>query len=151
MDKYFEWLDRHKGDVMEFVRMYLGFVLITKGAYFLSDINKLTELMGMTGALYTPLAIAHYIIFAHIVGGIFLVIGLLTRTVVLFQIPVLFGAVFLVHFHEAAFGANSSFEHALMVLVLLIAFAFYGSGRFSADYYLEKSSEKERLNTAHHH
>ena len=139
MQKTMVWVEAHKSDLIEFVRMYLGGVLLFKGLFFIQDIDKLTALMGGE-TVYMPLAIAHYIVFAHIVGGIFLTIGFLTRVVVLFQIPVLLGAVFLVHFKQGLFSSGSSLEFALMVLLLLVAFMFYGSGRLSVDYYLDNAN-----------
>lgn len=76
-----------------------------------------------------------------------MVIGLLTRVVVLFQIPILFGAVFLVHSQEGAFAANSSLEYAVLVLLTLVVFAFYGSGKWSVDYLLDKSEKQNSLSS----
>ena len=147
MDTLHNWLEKHRGDILEFIRVYLGLVLIYKGTFFMNDTSTLAELMGFS--TYASLAIAHYIVFSHIVGGFFLAIGFLTRTVVLFQIPVLMGAVLLV---DPAAGFAGSREYALLVLFLLVSFGFYGSGRLSVDYYLEHGrAERETLAHHHHH
>lgn len=136
MEKILNWFKANPTISFEFIRMYLGIILILKGLFFLGDINMLSELIGLKKSTYGTLALAHYIVFAHMIGGAFLVMGLLTRIVVLFQIPVLAGAVFLVHFQEGLFGGHASLEFALIVLLLLIAYAVYGSGRLSVDFYL---------------
>lgn len=141
MQRSLEWLQENRALFIDFVRIYLGFVLIVKGLYFIQDITKLTQMIGMSESSYTTLALAHYIVFAHIVGGLFLAIGLLTRVVVLFQIPILAGAVVLVHLKEGLFAANSSLEYALLVLMLLVAFGLYGSGRFSVDQLLDREQK----------
>lgn len=57
---------------------------------------------------------------AHLCGGAFLAIGLLTRLSALLQIPVLAGAVFLIHWHEGLFSLGQSLEFSSLVLFLLI-------------------------------
>ena len=71
-------------------------------------------------------------------------IGLLTRIAALVQIPILLGAVFLVHFQGGLFAASKSFAFFVLVLFLLVLVFLYGSGRWSADYYIDRQqSQKE--------
>ena len=73
-------------------------------------------------------------------GGILIATGLITRWAVIFQIPILLGAVFFVNLPNGFTPINSEPGFSIAVLVLLIFFLFYGSGDFSLDNYLKKHS-----------
>ena len=87
--------------------------------------------------------ILDYVIFAHLCGGAFLAIGLLTRLSALIQIPVLMGAVFLVHWQEGLITLGQSLEFSSLVLVLLLIIFIYGPGRLSLDYYIFGPSDED--------
>ena len=76
--------------------------------------------------------VTHYVALAHLAGGVFIAIGLLTRFSVIVQLPVLIGAV-IINF----MGVLNMMEliQSLIILALLLFFTFYGSGRFSADHF----------------
>jgi uncharacterized membrane protein YphA (DoxX/SURF4 family) len=67
-------------------------------------------------------------------GGLFIAVGLFTRTSSIVQIPILLIAAFFVNMKTTE---KSSFELILsiIVLLLLILFAIKGSGSLSADEY----------------
>ena len=139
-------IERHRDWFVDFVRIYLGIVLILKGILFLDDMPALMEVANQefetfagTGFAYGTLA--HFIIFANILGGVFLSIGLLTRIVVPFQLPVLLIAVMAAPLSKVYFKGGSPFEFS-MLLVLLLGIFIYGGGRISVDYYLEKKRGK---------
>lgn len=71
--------------------------------------------------------------------------GLLTRLAALVQIPILLGAVLVVHFQGGLLEPSQSLEFSVLVLFLLIAFFLYGSGQWSVDYYffVRKAEEPE--------
>lgn len=79
----------------------------------------------------SPFVLSHYVVGAHLVGGVMLIFGLLTRIATAVQIPVLVGALFYVHGREVILGSESSFEYAFLILVLLIVLFFYGGGKLS--------------------
>jgi len=87
--------------------------------------------------------ILDYVIFAHLCGGAFLAIGLLTRLSAFIQIPVLLGAVFFIHWQEGIITLGQSLEYSSLVLVLLILIFIYGPGRLSLDYYIFGNSDEE--------
>jgi putative oxidoreductase len=78
--------------------------------------------------------------FSHLVGGILIAMGLLTRIAILFQIPILLGAVFLVNIQNGliAVSNNLEFEFSVIVLILLIVFLIFGSGKFSVDNWMKR-------------
>lgn len=141
------WIKVHGDLVIDIIRIYLGIALFWKGAYFASHTNYLTQLMDESGGLWLASgAIAHLVIMAHLVGGFFLTIGLITRGAALVQVPILLVAVFYVNFQKA-FGAmqqRENLEFSALVLFLLMLIAIYGAGRWSVDYVLARK-ENERL------
>jgi uncharacterized membrane protein YphA (DoxX/SURF4 family) len=76
----------------------------------------------------------HYLIPAHFVGGILLVVGLLTRWAAIAQLSILFGAI-LTNF----LGVMNTYYLLLAIIALLTSLFFivYGSGKHSVDYYLK--------------
>lgn len=75
---------------------------------------------------------------AHLAGGILISLGLITRWAVVFQIPILIGAVILTGKQSGMFDFYSQFWLSLLVLALLVLFLVYGSGPFSVDEHLRK-------------
>lgn len=78
-------------------------------------------------------ALLHYVALAHFVGGLLLVIGLLTRLAALVQVPILAGAVFIVHREDGLFALGQSLEFSALVLFLLIVITISGGGPLSLD------------------
>jgi uncharacterized membrane protein YphA (DoxX/SURF4 family) len=80
-------------------------------------------------------ALAHYVIFAHILGGPLIIAGLFTRFVCLLQLPVLLGAVIFVNYPKGFLSIGSYLELwvSLLVLVALVVFMIFGAGRYSLD------------------
>jgi len=87
---------------------------------------------------FVNMAMAHYVAFAHLVGGLLIAMGLLTRFAIIFQLPILFFAVFFVNIQQGFFFAsnNLEFEISLITFILLIVFLIYGSGKLSIDEFM---------------
>lgn len=124
------WLESHRDWSLEFLRVVLAGILIWKGFEFVRNIDVLLSLIGLPGSVWAAGLFAHYIVIAHIVGGLMLTIGLLTRVVIAAQIPILSGATILLFQTE---GLSSNFQFTMLVFFLLIVFLFYGGGRLSVD------------------
>jgi uncharacterized membrane protein YphA (DoxX/SURF4 family) len=60
-------------------------------------------------------------------------VGLYTRLAALVQLPVLVGAVALVHWQDGLLSADQSLEFSALVLFLLGLVALFGGGRWSLD------------------
>jgi uncharacterized membrane protein YphA (DoxX/SURF4 family) len=78
-----------------------------------------------------------YVTFAHLLGGVLIIVGLLTRIAVIAQIPVLLGAVFFINARSGIFSLQSEFGLSLLVLLLLIFFLVEGGGPFSLDKFIK--------------
>jgi uncharacterized membrane protein YphA (DoxX/SURF4 family) len=116
----------------DLVRMYLGVALFVRGALFIADPSKVISFFGKADWFW-PMLIAHYVGMAHLCGGLFLALGLLTRFAALAQVPVLVGAVFFVHWNQHLLSGDQSLELAGLVLALLVAFVVFGAGPLSVD------------------
>jgi putative oxidoreductase len=141
------WIKVHGDLFLDLIRIYLGIGLFWKGVYFASHTSELTRLMEESSNLwFASGAIAHAVIFAHLVGGFFLAIGLITRAAALVQVPVLATAVFYVHLPKAfsIIESRQNFEFTALILFLLVLVSIYGAGRWSVDYILARR-ENARL------
>ncbi len=127
------WGDHHHPKWVDIIRIILGVFLCYKGIDFLRNTSVLIGLMSgraSFGSFLTVLA-AHVIPFLHIVGGLLLVLGLLTRFACLIQIPVLIGAIIFVHTAKDVLLPYSELIISIVVLLLLIYFLIIGNGPLS--------------------
>jgi uncharacterized membrane protein YphA (DoxX/SURF4 family) len=132
------WGDMHRPVWMDFIRIALGVLLFWKGVEFADNMNRLMSLMAnLPFGNFMMVILAHYVLFAHILGGVLLMTGLLTRVACLIQIPILLVALFVNIFNQF-----SELSLSLLVLVLLIYFMIIGSGRWSLDWFINKEYEK---------
>ncbi|HEX5528499.1 MAG TPA: DoxX family protein [Methylomirabilota bacterium] len=71
-----------------------------------------------------------YLIVAHGLGGIFLVLGLFTRWAALANVPVMVGALLFVHLKNGfwAHSNPSGYEYVLVLAVVSLAVAMIGGG-----------------------
>ena len=74
-----------------------------------------------------------YLILAHGLGGIFLVLGIYTRWAALANVPVMLGALVFVHLKNGfwAHQSPSGYEYVLVLLVATVAAAMIGGGVLS--------------------
>jgi uncharacterized membrane protein YphA (DoxX/SURF4 family) len=137
-----DWIDTQQEVVLDVIRIYLGIGLFARGILFITQTEGVAALVDLSNFSLASAALVHYVTFAHLLGGLMLAAGLLTRIAALIQIPILAGAVFLVHLHDGLLSANQSLEFSALVLFLLVVVFLFGSGRWSADYYVfEQDSE----------
>lgn len=135
------WIKTHGDLVLDLVRIYLGIGLIIKAIYFMTHSEELMQKMDTMGSLwFAPAILTHYIVLAHLVGGICLMLGFFTRSAAIVQLPVVATALFYVHLPNMIKSAEAreSAEFAGLVLFLLALFSIYGAGRWSMDHWLGK-------------
>ena len=140
----FRKVEANKDLCFDLLRIYLGIGLFVKGILFLTDMTTLSDLMLQSGK-FQPLSflLTHYIPLAHVGGGFMMAVGLWTRTAILANIPVLFGAVFFVYFEKGLFTQNQGLEFTALVFFLLIVLLIWGPGRWSVDNYLKRAGPPE--------
>jgi uncharacterized membrane protein YphA (DoxX/SURF4 family) len=132
-----KWANAHTYLTVDLVRIALGVFLFTKGITFITNIQYLQDLISpidKIGGGVFGMFIIHYIAPAHMVGGIMIVFGLLTRWAIIAQLPILIGAI-IVNFMGEMHSQNLLL--AILTLGICVFFMFYGSGKHSADYYFK--------------
>ncbi|EJF08711.1 DoxX family protein [Pontibacter sp. BAB1700] len=102
MHRIEHWADAHHPVWVDFVRMALGIFLFVKGVMFIQDTAALQSIMRNSQFQWVSFGMAHYVAFAHLVGGLLIAMGLITRIAILFQIPILLGAVFFINPQRAS-------------------------------------------------
>lgn len=148
--KYLDRFDRTGNLAFELLRIYLGIGLFVRGILFISNSANFMDLIGTSSAAWlTSVVLIHYVALAHLVGGVMIAIGLFTRAAALVQLPILIGAVFVVHFQGGLMAASQSLELSALVLFLLILLFLWGSGELSVDTYItDRPAEAEQYRHA---
>jgi uncharacterized membrane protein YphA (DoxX/SURF4 family) len=130
------WQDPSFG--LDVIRIYLGIGLMVRGALFIGRPEVLLDFMKSSHSWILPLAVAQYVIAAHLCGGILLALGLGTRLAAAVQIPPLIGAVLFVHIGDGLLTAGQSLEFAALVLAMLTTFSVFGAGQLSLDAWMAR-------------
>jgi len=120
------------------VRIALGFILFWKGINFIrdsSDLSMMLQRMSIGVVNKNSEWIAFLITYLNLLGGLFIAVGLFTKTSCVIQIPILIGAVFFVNTKNGLNQSNTELILSVIVLILLILFSVKGSGVISADEY----------------
>lgn len=129
-----KWANAHTSYPLDILRIVVGIFLFWKGVSFMTNTEYYNQLIEPIKSLGGGMLIVHYVMGAHMMGGVMIVVGLLTRWAVIAQIPILLGA-FLVNFtYEMNLG---NLILSFLLLCISIFFLFYGSGKHSADYYFK--------------
>ncbi|MDI1336089.1 MAG: DoxX family protein [Lacunisphaera sp.] len=133
--QFIAWAEAHPKVWLDCVRIYLGLGLFIRGVFIITNTRAefiLDLLKRMDYPWLVTVALLHYISLAHLVGGLMLAVGLLTRIAAWVQIPILAGALF-VHRHEGLMSGGQSLEFSALVFFLLVIFSISGSGPLSVD------------------
>jgi putative oxidoreductase len=127
------WGDRHHPRWVDIVRILLGIFLCHKGIEFLEDMSSMMNLLSSQFSFgsFSLLLLGHYIVFAHLLGGVLLVLGLLTRFACIIQIPVLIGAIIFVNANEGLWTPFSELWLSILIFLLLVYFLIVGDGPWS--------------------
>lgn len=132
----FNWLRRIESRrelVLVVLRVYLGAGLLVRGIGLVGLDMQIQQLLEGTSTGLPLASIAIYVVAAHVIGGALMLVGLYTRLAALIQVPILVGAVFLVHWQDGLLSANQSLEFSALVLYLLLIVCVFGGGPFSLD------------------
>ncbi len=133
----------HRHYWIEGLRIFLGLLLIYKGYYFVENLEDIYHYIDENYRL-SAFVISHYVVFAHLAGGVMIVFGILTRIGGFVQIPiVIIGAIYFTGEGGTFFGPTTELEYSLLILALLIVFLFYGSGKWSVDHCVLRKKESD--------
>jgi putative oxidoreductase len=139
------WGDAHHPAILDVVRSALGIFLFMKGMAFMDNTADLRSIIEAQDTIIFPpsaiMGLVYYVTFAHMVGGIMITLGILTRFSSIIQIPIVLGAVFV---NDVLLSPiNTQLWYSVVALVLLVIFIIIGSGPFSLDRYFGNISEAE--------
>ena len=138
-----DWADHHHPKWIDYLRILLGIVLLLKGIALIINREQVVINMEMSNIdVFSFLVTSQYVLVFYIAGGLLVSIGLLTRVITLFQIPVIIATIVFINYHQGLFALNSDLIYSILILGLLIFYFIYGSGTFSVDYLLSKQKEK---------
>lgn len=132
--KILHWIESNNNIAYSLIRIFLGVALFVRGWVLISNPGAIIQLAGADQWYWWY----SYITIAHLIGGLSLTLGLFTRYGALLQIPILFGAVFIVHFKQGLMTGGQSLELSVLVLVLLLIYFIFGSGVLAVDKYFAK-------------
>jgi uncharacterized membrane protein YphA (DoxX/SURF4 family) len=129
------WGNNHRPGFLDVFRILMGVFLTYKGLYFITHMHELQLTTSGVNVYFAGMALAHYVAFAHILGGPLIAVGLFTRVASVVQMPILIGAVFLVNYPKGFLSVGQHMElwASLVVLVGLVVFMVFGAGRYSID------------------
>lgn len=115
-------------------RVLLGVILIAHGWE-----KIVTDGVGVTGESFESMGVpaaqaaAVFSGSVELVGGILLVIGLLTPIVAALVVVVMFGAFLFVHAGSGVFATDGGWELVAVIALAVVVFALVGPGRYSVD------------------
>ena len=144
LQRFEQWGDQHHPKWLDIIRILLGVFLFYKGIDFLQNLPSVKgELLSKTSfGEYTILVLGHFVVFAHIIGGIMLIIGLFTRFACLIQIPIMLGAIIFINAAGDVFKPYSELFLSILILLILFYFLIVGNGPWALKI---KDEEKRQL------
>ncbi len=116
-------------------RVILGVVLFAHGWQKLI-VNGIAQTHTQFETLGIPLAIASasFVTLVEFVGGVLLMLGVLTPVVALLHLVVMIGAASFVHVSNGIFAADGGWELVGVIAVCELMLATWGAGRLSVDH-----------------
>ncbi len=119
----------------------LTILRIVVGAVFLTHGWQKIANMGFhgTGAMFAQIGIplphfsADVVILVEAIGGVALILGLLTRWASLLIAMDMLGAIYFVHLKNGFLVSHGGYEYALTLLAAALALAFGGGGSLAID------------------
>jgi len=140
------WGNNHRPGFLDIFRVVLGIFITYKGLQFVTHMGELEKTTSGMATWFAGASLAHYIVYAHILGGPLIAAGLYTRIVCVLQLPILLGAVIFVNSPKGQWtvGSHTELWVSLIVLAGLIVFIIFGAGRFSLD-----AKRRKEMQTIH--
>ena|ERR1700743_3615868 len=139
------WGDTHHPAVIDVLRIALGIFLLLKGVAFMENTADLKSIIESQDSVELSsgvlMALVYYVTFAHMVGGIMIALGILTRFSAIIQIPIVLGAVFVND--QLLSPINTQLWFSIIALILLVIFMIIGSGPLSLDRYFGNLSNED--------
>ena len=136
------WADHHHPGWIDPLRIILGLFLIVKGVMLIGNSDLVVASVLNVKLQFIAFFAAMYAMGILLIGGLLILFGLLTRIIVLFELPILILEIFFIHLPRVFAPVNYEPSYSIITFCLLVFFLFYGSGPFSAEKLLEKTKGK---------
>ncbi|MFN8253589.1 MAG: DoxX family protein [Ferruginibacter sp.] len=137
-----QWSAKHHQRWFVVLRIILGLSLIVKGIQFIRNTAMIEQLLHHSVFSGQFQWLGTFIPWLHLFGGTMLLAGLFTRISVLFQIPIVAGAVFFINTQTAFLPGLDDTLFSIVVLLLLLFFLLEGGGPYSLDNALRHSKNR---------
>ena len=139
-----KWGNSHHPKYLDVIRILLGIFLCWKGIDFLKNMGVMNSLLSsrLSYGSFAVVLLGHYVVFAHIIGGILMALGILTRFGCIIQIPIMAGAIIFVNSQDM-FKPYSEMFLSVLILLLLIYFLIVGNGPWAINFF-DKSDEENK-------
>jgi len=135
------WAAGHS-KLSEALRITLGLILVWKGISFLLNLDVLhlyLEETGINDSLGLSAAInflAQLIIILNLFGGICIALNIKSRLFCWFNLPIVFGAVFLVNMNRGSFEPHIEFWLSLFSLLVIVFLLLIGDKARSHNHHI---------------
>jgi len=141
------WGDTHHPRWVDIVRIALGVFLCIKGIQFPGQASAVMQKMPsfLSSDYFFLSMLQYYVLFAHLLGGIFLIGGVFVRFACLIQIPILIGAIIFINTSINSWSPFSELSISIVVLLLLFYFMIVGNGRLSLAKYLRETRREPNI------
>lgn len=131
------WSLAHHPRWLVVVRVALGLCLFIKGISFMINSTVLDQLLQNSNLAAYNDAISIFVTWAHLLGGVLIIVGLLTRWAVAIQIPILLGALVFITSQQGIFASGGLFPLTVVIFLLLVFFLVEGGGPISLDHFFK--------------
>ena len=122
--------ERMKSIGVGLIRIHFGVILLAHG-WLKVSVFTVDGTVNYFASIGLPAVIAYLVIFGELVGGLALILGIQTRLVSLFTVPIVLGAAIMNSgngwLHSASGGG---WEYAASLTVIAVAITLMGSGNF---------------------
>jgi putative oxidoreductase len=126
------------------LRVAVGAILTVHGWAKLSDVAGTSQSFEHL-AMPAPQLLVYLAIAGEFLGGLGLLLGLLTRVAALGPLCTMLVAILTVHLGHGLLAKNGGYEYPLVLLLVSALFAANGAGPWSLDALLEKRAERRPL------
>lgn len=124
-----------------FLRIILGLLLFIKGINFIRNDSILHQVFSEVELIQNLSVLRIVIPWIHILGGFFILIGVYTRLMILAQLPLVIGAIFVLLSAKQNTFFTVEIFFAITILVLLVFNLKFGDGFYSWKNLIKKEKE----------
>jgi putative oxidoreductase len=129
---------RAEDTILTLLRVTVGIIFMVHGAQKLADIPGTTQAFAGMG-IPAPQFSVYLAIAGELLGGLGLVLGLLTRIAAFGPLCVMLVAIIAVHLKNGLLAKDGGFEYPLVLGLVSLFFVARGAGAFSLDALFKRS------------